>query len=348
MILYHYNQLTIPMKKEKDKKEPKNRGEIVIYKAKDGQTKLEVNLQDETVWLTQAQIAELFGTQRPAITKHLKNIFKEGELKENSVCSILEHTASDGKTYKTSFYNLDAILSVGYRVNSGRAAQFRIWATKTLKNHLIKGYTVNEKRLRQRDIKLQELEKVIRLFQYTRQSKLLSQGEANGLLHVITEYANSWVLLNKFDQEKLAIKKETKEKSILDYEKAQREIFELKNKLTKQKEATEIFGQERGQSLEGILGNLNQSFGGKFLYPTVSEKAAHLLYFVIKDHPFVDGNKRIGSFLFIAYLSQNNYLLNKKGEKKINDNALVALALLVAQSNPKDKDLMIALITNLL
>jgi len=336
------------MIKKKSKKEPENKGKVIIYKAKDGQAKLEVNLQGETVWLMQAQIAELFGTQRPAITKHLKNIFKEGELKENSVCSILEHTASDGKTYKTSFYNLDAILSVGYRVNSRRATQFRIWATKTLKDHLIEGYTINENRLKQRDIKLQELEKVIKLFQNTRQNKLLDQSEADGLLHVITEYANSWILLNKFDQEKLVVKKGAKEKSILDYEKARREILELKNKLIKQKEATEIFSQERGQSLEGILGNLNQSFGGKSLYPTVSEKAAHLLYFVIKDHPFIDGNKRVGSFLFIAYLSQNRYLLNKKGEKKINDNALVALALLVAQSNPKDKEVMVALITNLL
>lgn len=337
------------MSKEKNKKELGNKGEIVIYKAKSGETKLEVNLQNETVWLMQSQIADLFGTQRPAITKHLKNIFKEGELEENSVCSILEHTAKDGKTYKTNFYNLDAILSVGYRVNSKQATKFRIWATKTLRDHLIRGYTVNENRLKQRDIKLQELEKVIRLFQDTKNSKLLNQSEADGLLSVITEYANSWILLNKFDHGDIAVKmKGAKEKSILNYDKAKGSIAELKSKLAQQKEATDIFGQERGHGFEGILGSINQTFGGKALYPTIEQKAAHLLYFVIKDHPFVDGNKRIGSFLFIAYLHQNKYLLNKKGEKKINDNALVALALLVAQSNPKGKDLMIALITNLL
>jgi prophage maintenance system killer protein len=242
------------------------------------------------------------------------------------------------------------IISVGYRVNSQRATDFRIWATKTLKDHLVKGYTINENRLKQRDTKLKELEKVIRLFQDAKRSKLLNQSEADGLLYVITEYANTWILLNKFDQDKIAIKgKGAKEKSILDYEKARNEIFELRKKLVREKEAADIFGTERGgHGLEGILGNLNQSFGGKALYPTIEIKAAHLLYFVIKDHPFVDGNKRIGSFLFIAYLSQNQYLSRKNGEKKINDNALVALALLVAQSNPKDKEMMIALITNLL
>ena len=252
------------MKKIKNIKEPNNKGRIIIYKAKDGQTKLEVNLQDETVWLMQKQIAELFGTKRPAITKHLKNIFKEGELDEKSVCSILEHTASDGKTYKTSFYNLDAILSVGYRVNSKRATQFRIWSTGVLKKHLIKGYTLNENRLKQRDIKLLELEKVIRLFQETKKNKLLDQSEADGLLYVITEYANTWVLLNKFDQEKIKAKtKGKREISLLQYEKALDEISSLKKNLLAQKEATEIFGQPRGHGLEGILGGLNQTFGGK-------------------------------------------------------------------------------------
>jgi death-on-curing family protein len=214
---------------------------------------------------------------------------------------------------------------------------------------LVKGYTINEKRLQQRDAKLQELEKVIHLFQDAKNSKLLSQSEADGLLQVITDYANSWVLLQKYDQEKIEVKKKTvKEKSILDYTKAKDAITQLKNNLLKKKEATDIFGVERSHGLEAILGNLNQTFSGKALYPSIEQKAAHLLYFVIKDHPFVDGNKRVGSFLFIAYLAQNKYLTNKNGEKKINDNALVALALLVAQSHPKEKELMIALITNLL
>jgi len=332
----------------KNKKESENKGEIVIYKAKDGEAKLEVNLQEETVWLTQAQMAELFEKDVRTVSEHIRNIYKEGELLEKTSVKAKSGNSGIGLVKPTNYYNLDVIISVGYRVKSLRGTQFRIWATKTLKDHLVKGYTINEKRLKQRDVKLQELEKVIRLFQDTKQSKLLDQSEADGLLHVITEYANTWILLNKFDQEKIVVKKGTKEKNVLDYEKAKNEITDLKNNLMKQKEATDIFGVERGHGLAAILGNLNQSFGGKALYPTISEKAAHLLYFVIKDHPFVDGNKRTGSFLFIAYLSQNRYLLRKNGEKKINDNALVALALLIAQSNPKDKDMMIALVTNLL
>lgn len=339
----------MPTKKEKDEKESENKGEVIIYKAKDGQAKLEVNLRDETVWLDAHQLAKLFEVDRTGIVRHIKNVYKSKELRENSTCAKIAQVAHDGRIRKMDFYNLDMIISVGYRVNSQRATEFRIWATKTLKNHLVRGYTINENRLRQRDTRLQELEKVIRLFQDAKQSKLLNQSEADGLLHVITEYADTWILLNKFDQEKIIIKgKGAKEKSVLDYDKAMEEIFQLKNKLVSQKEATDIFGQERSHGLEGIMGNINQSFGGKALYPTIEIKAAHLLYFVIKDHPFVDGNKRIGSFLFIAYLHQNKYLLNKNGEKKINDNALVALALLVAQSNPKDKESMIALVTNLL
>jgi prophage maintenance system killer protein len=196
---------------------------------------------------------------------------------------------------------------------------------------------------------LAELEKVIRLFQDARQNRLLDQSEADGLLQVITQYANTWILLQKYDEEKITLKKKlVKEKSILNYEKAGKAIAQLKNNLLKKKEATGIFAQERSHGLDAILGNLNQTFGGKALYPSIEQKAAHLLYFVIKDHPFVDGNKRIGSFLFIAYLAQNQYLLDKNGEKKINDNALVALALLVAQSHPKEKTSMVALITNLL
>ena len=285
-----------------------NKGEIIIYRAKNGQTKLEVNLRDETVWLTQEHIAKLFGTKRPAITKHLNNIYKSAELSENSTCSILEHIPPSSKRfYQTKYYNLDAIISVGYRINSQRATQFRIWATKTLHDHLIKGYTINEKRLKQRDMKLQELEQVIKLFRDTKESRLLSQSEADGLLQVITDYANSWILLQKYDEEKISIKKKTaKEKSILDYTKAKDAISQLKNNLLKKKEATEIFGQERNHGLEAILGNLNQSFGGKALYPSIEQKAAHLLYFVIKDHPFVDGNKRVGSFLFVYFLDKVN------------------------------------------
>ena len=329
---------------------PNKKGEIVIYKTKRGETKIEAKLENETVWLDSHQMGVLFGVDRTGVVRHIKNIYKTGELSENLTCAKIAQVAKDGKVRKMDFYNLDMIISVGYRVNSKRAAEFRIWATRVLKEHLIKGYAINEARLKQRqEIKLTELEKVIRLFQDARVSKLLNQGEADGLLEVITEYANTWVMLERYDKEKIIAKKKTlKEKSILDYEKSQGAIAKLKKNLLGKKEATGIFAQERGHGLEAILGNLNQTFSGRALYPSIEQKAAHLLYFVIKDHPFVDGNKRIGSFLFVVYLSQNKYLFKKNGEKKINDNALVALALLVAQSQPREKDLMIALITNLL
>lgn len=333
----------------KQKRNDFPKGEIVIYKTKDGQAKLEVNLQKETVWLTQKQIADLFGTQRPAITKHLNNIFKSGELDKNSVGSILEYTASDGKVYKTAFYDLDAIISVGYRVNSQRATQFRIWATKVLRNHLLKGFTVDKKRLKNHQMKLSELENAVHLFQKAMSSKRLLKSEAEGLLKVITDYANSWLLLQKYDEGKLSIQKKISRISEeLSYEDAKKSIAQLKTNLIKKKRATEIFGQERRHGLEAIIGNLNQSFGGKKLYSSVETKAAHLLYFVIKDHPFVDGNKRSAALLFINFLAKNDQLLRKNGERKINDNTLVALALLVAQSHPKEKESMVALIANLL
>jgi len=336
------------MKKRKDDNFP--RGEIVIYKTKDGQAKLEVNLREDTVWLDAHQTALLFDVNRPAIVKHINNIYKTGELDEKSTCSILEQVAADGKIRKMNLYNLDMVISVGYRVNSTRATQFRIWATKVLRDHIIKGFTLNEKRLKeQKIVKLQELENAIALLRGAVRNRELNKIEAEGLLKVITDYANSWILLQKYDEGKLAIPKKTsKFLWELDYKEAKKAIAELKSNLIKSKNATGIFGQEREYGLDSIIGNLNQSFGGKKLYPSVGEKAAHLLYFVIKDHPFVDGNKRSASLLFIQFLARNNYLFRKNGERKINDNALVALALLVAESNPREKDVIIALITNLL
>jgi death-on-curing family protein len=338
---------------KKNKKDNFPKGEIVIYKTKDGKAKLEVNLREETVWLTQKQIADLFDVNVPAASKHIKNIFKDKELEYRATVSKMEIVQKEGNRIiqrMTEFYNLDMIISIGYRVNSQRATQFRIWATKVLKDHLLKGFTVNEKRLKEQKLgKLQELESAIALLQGAIRNRELNKIEAEGLLKVITDYANSWILLQKYDEGRLAIpKKVSKFRWELDYEEAKKAIAELKSNLIKSKNATEIFGQEREHGLDAIIGNLNQSFGGKKLYSSVGEKAAHLLYFVIKDHPFIDGNKRSASFLFILYLLKNNYLLNKKGERKINDNALVALALLVAESDPKKKDVMVALIMNIL
>jgi len=335
--------------KKKPAKNDLPKGEIVIYKTKNGQARLDVNLKNETVWLSQKQMSSLFDKNIRTINEHIKNVFKEKELEENSVIRKFRITATDGKSYETNFYNLDVIISVGYRVKSKRGTEFRIWATRVLRDHLLKGFTVNEGRLKNHQAKLSELESAIRLLQHAMNSKKLLKSEAEGLLKVIADYANSWILLQKYDEGKLAVpRKISRLRRELDLAESRKAYAELKKNLMKSKRATDIFGQERGHAFEAIIGNLNQSFGGKKLYPNIEQKAAHLLYFVIKDHPFIDGNKRIASFLFILFLSQNNALLGKNGERKINDNTLVALALLVAESAPKEKDVMIALISNLI
>lgn len=324
-----------------------DKGEIVIYKSSNNQIELKVQLQKETVWLTQAQIAALFGTQRPAITKHLKNIFISEELKEKSVCSILEHTAADGKKYKTAFYNLDAVVSVGYRVNSKRAAQFRIWATETLKDYLIKGYAINKKRLLEADNKINQLAEVISFLKEKSKKELLS-GEAEKILSLLADYAKTLTVLDEYDRGKIQKAKGSKGKFKITYELSLEVIAQIKKELAAKNEAGGLFGAQREHYFEGIIKGLYQSFGGKELYPELEIKAANLLYLIIKDHPFSDGNKRIASFLFVYFLDKNNALYRDTGEKKINDNALAALALLVAESEPKEKDQMVALITQLI
>ncbi len=324
-----------------------NKGEIVIYQTPKKEVKLDVHLKGETVWLTQKQIAILFDTQRPAITKHLNNIFKSGELNKISVSSILEHAAVDGKIYKTQFYNLDVIISVGYRVNSRRATQFRIWATKTLKDHLIRGYTINEKRLLETQEKFKELQTTIFFLQKKAKHELLA-GQEREILNLLANYSKTLTLLEQYDKEKLSLVKKVKGKFILKHEDAKRVIQEIKKELMAKKEAADLFGQESGEKFKGILGNVYQTFGKKELYPSLEEKAAHLLYFAIKDHPFIDGNKRIASFLFVYFLDKNNYLYRSFGEKRINDNGLTALSLLIAVSDPKEKEVLIKIITNLL
>ncbi|MFH1612061.1 MAG: virulence protein RhuM/Fic/DOC family protein [bacterium] len=323
------------------------KGCAVIYKVKDGQIELEVKLQEETIWLTQAQIALLFGTQRPAITKHLNNIFKSKELDKNSVCSILEHTAADGKKYKTQIYNLDAIISIGYRVNSQKATQFRIWATKILKQYLAQGYAINEKRLIEVKEKFNQLRQTINFLQKKSQKKLL-KGQEQEILNLLADYSKTLSLLRKYDRDELKVVKGAKTRSKLEYIDCKEIILGLKKKLIAKKEAGDLFGNEVGAKLEGILGNIYQTFDNEELYKTIEEKAANFLYLTIKDHPLTDGNKRVASFLFVYFLDKNNYLYRETGEKKINDNALTALALLVAESKPKEKEQLIALITQLL
>jgi len=323
------------------------KGEIIIYKTSKNEVGLDVRFEGETVWLTQNQIALLFGTQRPAVTKHLNNIFKSGELDKKSVSSILEHTAVDGKIYKIQFYALDAIISVGYRVSSKKATKFRIWATNVLKRHLIHGFTLNQKRLLEAQDKFKKLQQTILFLKEKSGHKLLA-GQEREILGLLEKYSKTLSLLEQYDTEKLQLSRAGKGKFVLSYDVAVEIIVELKKELVSKKEAGGLFGQEYGDKFKGILGNIWQTFGGKELYGSLEEKAAHLLYFIIKDHPFTDGNKRIGSFLFVYFLDKNNFLYKETGEKKINDNALTALVLLVAVSDPKEKEKLIKIITNLL
>jgi len=325
-----------------ENKDYKN-GEIVIYKTPQG-PQLDVKLKRQSVWLTQAQIAYLFNIERSVITKHANNIFKDKELTEKRNVQKMHIPHSD-KPVK--FYSLDLILSVGYRVNSQRATQFRIWATKTLKQHLIKGYTINKKRLLKKSEELKQLQKTITFLQEKSQHRLLT-GQGKGILDLLADYSKSLTLLEQYDKQRFPLIKGKGAKFILEYQQAQIVISQLKSQLQGKKEASELFGQENSAKFESIIKNLFQTFDGKELYRTIEEKAAHLLYLTIKDHPFNDGNKRIGSFLFIYFLDKNQYLDKVTGERKINDNALVSLALLIAVSEPKEKEIMIKIIINLL
>ena len=319
------------------------KGEIIIYKSAEG-PKIEVTLEQESIWLTQDQIALLFGTKRPAITKHLSNIFKSGELDEKSNVPKWNVPNSD-KPVK--FYSLDAIIAVGYRVNSKRATQFRVWATKTLKDYLVKGYVVNEKRLLEAENKFKELQNAVDFLRQKSKHELMT-GQEQEILNLLGDYSKTLTLLEQYDTEKVLLSKKGKGDFILDYSDLEKIIFTIKKDLIDKKEASEFFGQENGEKLKGLMGAIYQTFDKKELYPSIEEKASHLLYFIIKDHPFVDGNKRIGSFLFVYFLDKNKYLYRETGEKKINDNALTALSLLIAVSDPKEKDKLINIVTNLL
>ena len=311
--------------------------QIEIY-----QTEIQVRLDNETVWLSQKQMAMLFDCSTDNISLHLKNIFKTKELNPDSVTEEFSVTATDGKKYKTKHYDLDTIISLGYRINSQRATQFRQWATQRLKDYLVKGYTINQKRL-------DELGKMVQLIERSGNKENLQITEAKGLLEILSNYTTSFVLLNQYDSHSLLTEKLNENITYeIKYEEADEAITELKKQLIAKKEATQLFGNQKDDSFKGLLGNIVQTFGGEYLYKSIEEQAAHLLYFVIKNHPFSDGNKRIGAFMFIWFLEKNKHRFKKDGEVKINDNGLVALALLVAQSDPNDKELMIELIINLI
>lgn len=325
--------------------------QVLIYQADDGSFQTEVHLKGETVWLNQKQMSDLFGTSIDNIGLHLKNIYSEGELSEEATTEDYSVVRIEG-TRKVKrlikHYNLDAIISVGYRINSRKGTQFRIWATQVLKEYLLQGYSLNEARLKQQLEAIDKLKIGLALIQ-SAQLESLDQIEAKGLLTVLTEYTHSFILLNQYDTghfPKAGLSKGITEE--ISIKEAMYAIHSLKEKLITQGEATPLFGNSRDDSFVGILGNIVQSFNGEYLYPSIEEQAAHLLYFIIKNHPFIDGNKRIGALMFIWFLQKNKHHLKNNGEAKINDNALVALALLVAQSQSDQKDIMIELIINLI
>lgn len=318
--------------------------EIVIYKAKDGHIELNVSLSEETVWLSLNQISELFGRDKSVISRHLSNIFKNKELKQSQTVAKFATVQKEGKKEvrrDIDYYNLDVVISIGYRVNSSEATQFRIWATQVLKEHLIKGYTIYEKRLAERGVK--ELQQSIELLQKTLTRNDLVNDIGVETIQLIMSYTKTWHLLLAYDEDELTLPEQANPAiAELKYEMAIHAIKTLKSDLAARNEATALFGNERERGLQSILGNIEQTFGGEALYKTIEERAAHLLYFVIKDHPFSDGNKRIGCLIFLFYLKLQNTVI------KLNDNGLVALALLIAESDPQQKDLMIRLIVNLL
>ncbi len=317
---------------------------IIIYQSEDGKTQLDVTLEHETVWLTQKQIAELFGTKRPAITKHLKNIYSSEELTEKSTCSILEHMGNDGRqSYNTKYYNLDAILSVGYRVNSKNATRFRQWANSVLKQYLVKGYAINENIRKHQIAELRQLIQV--LGRAIQQQPTKTTDESNALFDVVVDYTYALDTLDNYDYQRLHIAKTTKEEPFhATYENAMHEIDVLRQKFG----GSVLFGNEKDESFKSSIGQIYQTFDGTELYPSVEEKAAMLLYLVTKNHSFSDGNKRIAATLFLWFMNNNAILYRPDGTKRIADNTLVALTLMIAESKTEEKDIMVKVVVNLI
>lgn len=313
-------------------------GDIILYRAPEGGPSLQVKFEGDTVWLDAHQLGRLFGRDRSAVLRHIKNIYGTGELAPKATCAKVAQVAADGKLRQMDIYNLDMILSVGYRVNSKRGTQFRIWATKVLKGHLLKGYTVNQKRLK-------ELKQTVKLIADVAVRKALTGDEAQALLKVVGDYAYALDLLDDYDHQRARPAKVSPGKAIgLETVEARGIVERLRDKFG----GSDLFGRERGGGLDAVLGAVMQTFGGRELYRSLEEKAANLLYLLVKNHPFVDGNKRIGAALFLWFLEKNGALYRPDGSKRIADNALVATTLLIAESNPREKDLLTGLLVNLI
>ena len=322
--------------------------DIKIYLVEGGQTEIEVKLRDETVWLSQKQMAELFDKDTDTISLHLKNIYNTGELQEFSTTeesSVVQIEGSRRVKRNIRVYNLDAIISVGYRVNSKRGTQFRIWANKVLKEYLVKGFSINERRLNKQAERLKELQRTVKIIGSVLDQKRLTGDEGEALLKLISDYAYALDLLDQYDYQKLEIP-DSKRKEVfrLSYD----EAMALINKVKSANDTTELFGKEKDKSFESSISTIYQTHDGQDLYPSLEEKAAHLLYFITKNHSFVDGNKRIAAFIFLYFLNRNGILFDKSGIKLIDDNALVALTILIAVSDPKEKDTLIKVIVNLI
>ena len=324
------------------------KSEIKIYKTDEGKTSIEVKLEKETVWLSQKQMAELFEKDSDTIGLHLKNIYKSGELEEiltTEKYSVVRQEGNRKVKRQIKFYNLDTIISVGYRINSKRGIQFRKWANQILKNYLIKGYAINQQSLEKQAEQLNELKETIKILGNALEYKELSNDESKGLLKIISDYSYALEILDQYDYQTLKIEN-TSIKVIyrLTYEEAVKQIELVKKTYGN----SNLFGHEKDNSFKSSISTIYQTFGGIDLYPSIEEKAANLLYFIVKNHSFTDGNKRIAAFLFLYFLEKNGLLFTETGNKRIADNALVALTLMIAVSKPKEKDTMIKVIVNLI
>ena len=321
---------------------------IVIYQPDDGLSGVEVRLRDETVWLSQAQMAALFDKDSDTIGLHLKNIYQSGELIDSATTgksSVVQQEGERQVRRNIKVYNLDAIISVGYRVNSKKGTQFRIWASNILKRYLVQGYALNEQKLQTQQQKLTDLKQAIELSSRLFQQKDLTASESQGILSILEQYSHALTVLDDYDHQRLQVTgiQQAGQRRI-SYDEAIQQI-----RLWREREKLGgLFGNEKDDSFKSSLETIYQTFGGKELYPSIEEKAANLLYFIVKNHSFSDGNKRIAAALFVWFLARHDYLLNTHGEKRIADNALVAFTLLIAESKPEEKDTMVKVIINLI
>lgn len=313
----------------------KEHGEIALYTSKDGTISLDVQMEEETIWLNQAQMCELFDRDQSVISRHIRNVFKEDELQKKSNMQKMHISGSDKPV---TFYSLDVVISTGYRVKSQRGTEFRIWATSILKQHLIQGYSKNEKRLK-------ALKQTLKLASDVSKRKTLTSDEGTAILQIISEYAYALDLLDDYDHQRVALRKTSKRKTKpITYD----EVLKLIEQMRIMFSDSEVFGVEMNNSLNSSINTIMQTFDGKDLYPSIEEKAANLLYFMVKNHSFIDGNKRIAAVVFIRFAEKNNLIYDKEGNKRIADNALVAMTLMIAESRSKEKDVITAMLTNLI